>query len=219
MFERRQSEQRPHRNFVITSAGASMVVLIGGICAGGLAIAGLANAVPRLLMAIATLVFGITLLFEGGSQVARWASLQHRLGNTPMPTGGGTGGAFAAGIAGIVLGILSIIGVAPIVLCSIAIIAFGASLLLGSLVGTGLSISEMERSRFQTTASEVSAQASAATPGGKGLVGLAAVILGILALVGNAPLTLCLVGLLCLGAVILLTGTAVSVRVLELFNG
>ena len=94
------------------------------------------------------------------------------------------------------LGILALLGVSAPTLLSIAVIVFGGSFLLGIggyTTGAG--------------GTEVSA-----TSGGQIMAGLAALVLGILAVVGVSQLTLVLVALLCLGAFALFTGSSMGAR-------
>ncbi|MFT3764815.1 MAG: hypothetical protein QM820_04760 [Minicystis sp.] len=108
------------------------------------------------------------------------------------------------------LGILGLIGLATAVLIPIAVIVFGAVLLLGS--GTTANLGTLGAPvRYQRLA-DAARQASVATAGVQALAGAGAVVLGILALVGYSPMTLALVGLLVLGSAVLLSGAAVTGR-------
>jgi len=159
-------------------AGGSALAGIAGFAAIVLAILGLIDVLPLILASVAAIVVGAALLMEGGFSAAWFGGTRERF-NEYME------GAFSAelmgGIAGIVLGILALLGIAPQTLLSVAVLALGASLFLASWAG--------------------------AIAGAKLLVGLASIVLGILGLVGTVPLTLTLVAFLCLGFGTLLSGS------------
>jgi hypothetical protein len=50
------------------------------------------------------------------------------------------------------------------------------------------------------------------------MVGIGAIVLGILALLGVASMTLVFVGFLCVGAAVLLSGTALGARMLSILH-
>ncbi len=95
---------------------------------------------------------------------------------------------FLGGVTGIIMGILALLGIAPLTLLSVAVLVLGATYLFSGL----------------------SSMASSS----QGLMGVSALVLGILALIGLSPLVLVLAGLVCLGASALLHGAAIGARVL-----
>ncbi len=169
-------------------AGGSAIEAIGGIAAIVLAIIGLAGLIPGDLAAIAAIVIGASLLLQGGAVMS---SLRH------LEAGAGVGGAMSAeslgGIAAIVLGILALLGISPGILLSAAVLTLGAALLLGAgalpFAGGG-----------------------SAFAGGQAFIGIGAVVLGILAVVGIAQVTLQLVAFLVLGCGVFFAGSAVGTR-------
>ncbi len=98
--------------------------------------------------------------------------------------------ALLGGLTGVVLGVLALLGQAPETLLGAATIVFGAALLFGQF-------SHLAEADF----------------GSRAMVGIASVVLGILAVVGLTPLTLVLVALLSLGAVELFHGAANSAKI------
>ncbi len=192
------SSETIHHESVGTSslrwaASGSAMEAFGAMAGIALAIVGLAGVFPSTMAAIATIVLGAAILLEGGSY---GASQVVRTGTTEMQTArsGGISADLLGGIAGIVLGILALLGVDALTLLSVALLVFGASFLLSSF-----------------SAAEVNPMAS----GGGVLIGLGAVVLGILAVVGQASLTLVLVGLLALGVHALFSGTTFGARMLS----
>ena len=91
---------------------------------------------------------------------------------------------------------------------AIAVIVFGASLLLSS--GTTYRVDSLTSKLGQTTLTAGQTLVALAASGIQMLVGIAGIALGILALVGISTMTLILVGLLCIGGSVLISGTALS---------
>src|SRR5215469_15346098 len=121
-----------------TTALGGMLDAVGGIATVALAIIALAGLAPEVLMAIATIVFGVTLIVQAGALVSELSDISASptalaaSAATDSLSGGGVGVMFLVGVSGIVLGILALLGITPLVLCGAALIAFGAALLLGS---------------------------------------------------------------------------------------
>ena len=178
---------------------------VGGVATIVLAILGLSGVSPEYLLGIATIVFGAALVIEGTSIVADYA---HVASHSPGALQVGTGGIsaiFLAGVSGIVLGVLALLGVNAAALTSAAIIVFGSALLLSSSVTVNL---HMLKSRTGE-ASQV-LETPGETAGVKVLAGIAAVVLGILAAAGAASGKLDLIALLVLGGGILATGNGLN---------
>jgi hypothetical protein len=222
-------EGQPSTRTVEVAAGTgSMAEAFAGVGAVVLAILGLAGALPITMMAIATILLGAAILFQGGSVAAR----HYRLLGTSLRAGhaeradlevsGGMTAESLAGIAGIVLGILALLGIAPVTLCAVALIAFGGAELLGSAATSRYNAVAIEQ-RAQSESSrqllrDVVNDAVNLSAGGQVLIGVGAVVLGILALLGFVPVTLTLVGLLAIGACLLFSGSAVGARLLGVFR-
>lgn len=208
------------RRVEIAGAG-SMVVALAAAAAIVLAILGLAGALPGYMVTIATIVLGGAFLFEGGAVVARYhriardtaqPSEQHLLGGD---VGGGMTAESLAGIAGIALGILSLLGLAAYILEPVALICFGAGLLLGSAALSRLQSVQFERHGVVSDSMRsILRELGNMSIGGQVLVGIGGIVLGILALLGLAPLTLTLVGMLAVGFSLLMSGSAVGARIL-----
>jgi hypothetical protein len=186
------------------AAGRSTAEAIGGIAAVILAVVGLAGILGNLMAAIATIVIGAGILVEGWAIGAGYRQMSSS--NPTAIQGLGLSGAltaeFLGGMAGIVLGILALFRMVPDTLLAVALLVFGATLLLSSLAASQLQwrLSALGQAGAQSWATG----ALPAAHSGQLLVGLGAVVLGILAVIGLAPMTLILVGLLSLSAVMLL---------------
>jgi len=186
-------------------AGSSIAEAAAAGVAAVLAIIGLAGTQTFLMMSIATITLGGAFMLREGGIIAQ--SLRTRTRSDvfrEQVLGSGLTASTIAGITGIALGILALVDVDPSILVPAAVIVFGGALLLGNAPGSATLM-----------ASRVDTLGSVGTPGGGGemLVGMGATALGILALVGVAPLTLSLVALLALGVATFLVGGAVGAKV------
>lgn len=190
-----------------------LVDAFGGAATVVLAIVALAGTSSDMLLAIATIVFGAALLIQSGAIVSELSAMIVPEGGAALAENFGGGGlaiVFLAGTAGIVLGVLALIGIHPVMLASIAVIAFGSAVVFGG--GSVWSVFRLKQSG-QTVVSGAQIVATEIAAGSAGLQcvgGLAAIVLGILAVTGTLPAILSLVGLLIMGAAIVLTGSTLT---------
>ncbi len=191
-------------------AGGSIAEAIGGVGAVVLAILGLVGLLPHDMAAIATMAAGVALLLEGIAMAARFSDLLSESGSLSdaAKLGGGMGAELLGGVAGGILGLLALLDVVPMTLTAIAVIVFGASLLLSS--GATYRLESLASKLGQKTLMAAQMLAAVAASGVQVLVGLGGITLGIIALVGVSPMILTLVGLLSIGAAVLVTGGTVS---------
>jgi hypothetical protein len=190
---------------------------IGGIVTIVLAIIALSGIAPTMLVAVATIVFGAALLIQGGTMLSEYAHMMFPADTATSIEefgGGGISTVFLVGAAGIVLGVLALLGIYPVTLTSIAVIAFGSALVLSS--NSVWHLFRVRQSYYfrgprQLMGSEILASEMASGSAGlQCLAGLGAIVLGILAVTGTNATVLTLVGLLVLGATVLLTGSTLS---------
>jgi hypothetical protein len=186
------------------AAGRSIAEGLGAIAAVILAVIGLAGILPNLMASIAAIVIGAGILVEGWA--VGFSYHQSSSGGAASGEGMGVNGVltadFLGGMAGIVLGILALFRMVPDTLLAVALLVYGATLLLSS-IGASQTFWLMH-SLAQSGARTETPGATPAVHSGQLLVGLGAVVLGILAVIGLLPMTLVLVGLLSLAAVMLL---------------
>jgi hypothetical protein len=201
----------------------SMMEAVGGIVAMSLGILALATVAPTTLPAIAAIAIGVGLLFEGGALAAQYRRLPEEVKSgrwASIELSEGMIGLFAGGIAGASLGVLSVIGLASAVLTPIAVLVFGIALLMGSGVTARMNYLESGRRSGETMPKPHRYhRATWVATGIQILFGLAACALGVLALVGIAPLLLSTIAFLALGVACFLSGVAVSGRVLTVLRG
>jgi hypothetical protein len=197
---------------------------IGGVATIVLAVVGLAGVRPEMMAAVATIVFGVALLVEGGAMLSEYATIviPSGLRSASIENVGGVGlsSHFLAGAAGIVLGVLALLGIASVTLTSIALIAFGAALALSS--NAVWRLHELKRATLlpaegqPVTGTEILANEMASeSAGALTLAGLAAIVLGILAVSGLNPIVLTLAALIAIGATLVLTGSSLSATVVS----
>jgi hypothetical protein len=199
----------------VAAAGVSFVEATVGAGAVTLAILGLVGILPITLAAICAIALGASLLFEGGSiRMARIYSTEQR--EFEPQIAGGLGAESLAGLATLVLGILALLGVEQFTLLATSLLTLGAGLLFGSTVTfrdrsyrTGSAAGSAPPMR-----AAMAREAFHAAYGAHAMVGIAAVALGILSLLGYAVTTLVLVGMLSVGGAMLLSGVAFGSKVL-----
>jgi hypothetical protein len=191
-------------------AGGSITEGIGAVATIALAIVGLAGIYTDIVAAVATIVIGAIILMEGGlvSSAYRRLAAQGANGNQIRELGSGVTAEFFGGLAGIILGILALFGRFPPTLLAVAILVFGAAVLLGG--GTVSRLSWLLQSQHQAGAQGNNGNVNVVGTGGHTLIGLATIVLGILAIIGLAPMILIQVGLLSLGAGALFSGSTMN---------
>lgn len=196
-----------------TATYGGFVDALGGIATIVLAIIALSGVKADILLSIATIVFGAALLIQGGAMLSEFAQIETAAEASTASSGAGLSGLFLVGVAGIVLGVLALLGVHPLMLTSVAAIAFGGALVVSASAVWQLLTSRSVTSRFQgrgTMLSAIASDVAAGSSGVQGMAGLAVIVLGILAVSGTYSLVLTLVALLVAGAAIVMTGSTLS---------
>lgn len=199
------------------SGGTAVEALLGG-AAVVLAILGLVGILEFWMLTLATICAGAALLIEGLSLAGAYAKIQRESHNGDRKREAGAGGGLTAqtlgGGAGMVLGILALIGFAPMTLTAAAAIAMGGALLLGGAARGEMTLDALERGHTSYGARHSTEQAVKGAGAAMALAGIGAGVLGILVLaeVGE-PLVLTLVAMLAIGAAALLAGSAMLSRV------
>ncbi|MGD9545467.1 MAG: hypothetical protein AB7F41_13250 [Methylocystis sp.] len=215
-------------SFRETAAYGGIIDAIGGIATVIIAIVALSGVNAPLLASIATIVFGAALIVQAGAMLSEYAQIIFPAGSRTVNVEGFGGGSlavvFLAGAAGIVLGVLSLLGIEPSTLTPIAAIAFGSALVLSSNAVWQLHVLGQEslKSRGQMgdgNGEMLASEVAFGSAGIQALSGLAVIVLGILALVGVAnDLTLNLVALLVLGATVVFTGGSLNATLLSIMR-
>jgi hypothetical protein len=201
---------------LLTEGAAGIAVIV-------LAIIALAGVSAGALASIATIVIGVGLMVQAFNAAAEVSRELNASGTAATVAGRGAeiGGevviGIAAGLTGIVLGILGLVGINAPHLLPAALIVFGGALILSGAIAA--------RSRIVATAMtasgtpmQVSYHGSTAISGLEILVGFAAAILGILALLFESSGVLVLVGFIAVGAALLMVSATFSGAVVRLFT-
>lgn len=191
---------------------------IGGIATVVLAIIALSGIHQPTLAAIATIVFGAALLIQGGTMLTEYTKLMFPAGvaqPAQESAGGGLPALFMVGASGIVLGVLALLNIAAGTLVSCAVIAFGAALLVSSnsvwhLYRAKQASQQMLTQRTLSGGEILAGEMASGSAAVQCLSGVAAIVLGILAVSGIYTPLLSLVALLIMGATVLLTGSTLS---------
>lgn len=200
----------------------SVVEAALGIAVIVLSIIGIAQSGSGFLSSIAAIVLGVALMVQGGAVAAEYSKLLSTV------TGGALGALqlgssvtaeMLAGLATIVLGILGLIGFAPVILISAAVITVGASLLLSIGGLQRLNSVKVQAAGLTELAQKTAEAAVAGAVTTQLLAGTAAIVLGILALtIPTHGAILMLVALLVLGAAVAISGTTLTGRMLRMFE-
>ncbi|QGM94933.1 hypothetical protein [Methylocystis rosea] len=209
-------------------AYGGLIDAIGGVATIVLVICGLVGIAPPMMVAIATIVFGVALLIQGGAMLSEYMQVVFpggvRTASVEQMGGNSLALVFLVGAAGIVLGVLSLLGISAAILTPVAAIGYGTALLLSSNAVWRLYVLRRASAQMETAigqsqhvgAEMLASEMASGSAGIQALAGLAAIVLGILALAGSPnDLTLNLVALLALGSTIVLTGSTLSATVLS----
>jgi hypothetical protein len=211
-----QAQLHEHaRQWETTTLKTEILLACGAVV---LSILGLAGIFPTDLAAITVIALGVVLGCQGTNVVLRYTELLYEPGVNPNPrameVGRGITAEFLGGLAGVVLGILALLRIAPMTLMSAAVITYGGTLLLTSNESVLLTLSgKADEVVHQLMHSMGRASASAQV-----LTGVGALALGILGLVGIAPTIMILVALLATGTSMLLRSSFASGLLLDLLR-
>jgi tetratricopeptide (TPR) repeat protein len=204
-----------------SSTGSPLAQSIGGLAAIILAILGLFDICSHYMLAIAALMIGAALVFQGGTISMEYSNLLSRTSHTKLenaPVGGAMSIEVLAGVAGIVLGVLALVTVSPDVLLPVAVIVFGVALIGGSGEATRLHSLKLKQSGADGRLQQIARESLSVGTSTQVLIGLGGVVLGILALIGYDWTVLTVVALLAFGIAVLRGSTAVLKRMTTLFH-
>jgi hypothetical protein len=205
----RASEVEPIGLLTEGAAGIAVIVL---------AVVALAGVSAVALASIAAIVIGVGLTvqaFNSAAEEARVMAPSTGVSAQDATLGGEVMVDCMCGLTGIVLGILALVGIAAAHLLPAALIVFGGCLLLGGMMSMRPRTLRVTSAGADTQI--VSYQGSAAAGGIEILIGLAAIVLGILSVIMAPSGVLVLVGFLAIGAALLMVSATFSGAVLRLF--
>lgn len=202
-------------------AGGSSLEMFGGLTAFVVALIGFAF-LPFQMAGVATIAIGVALFAQGTAIASRWREALRRIEGTRdaprierQEIASGVSTEVFAGIVGVVLGIVALAGVRPLVVLPASLIVFGGALLLGGAAQPDLVYLAPERN---PRAARITYNAIQASGGIMVLAGVAAAVIGILALLEVGPvLMLTLVGQLAIAGALVFAGGALTARLLHRF--
>lgn len=192
-----------------------------GICAIAIAIVGLFAVLPLYMAGIAAIAVGVAFFLDGFASIAKYRIVPPEVAQRPfdmIQLGWGTTAEFLGGAAGIVLGILALMDVYPLVLIPICALIYGITLIFTSAMTAWLNETRIEQQPQEEPQRIVAREAVVVTADIQIFVGLAALVLGILSLLGIYPLVLSLTALLAVAFSDLFSGTALVGRVVNLLR-
>ncbi len=210
----------------VESSGAA-VEAVGGLGVIVLSILGLIGLAPDYLGPIAGIVFGVSVLTQGTAIAAEHASLFSKVAGTSfreIELGSGMTAEIMAGGAAIVLGVLSLLQISTDILLPALVIAGGAAVMLTAGSVRRLNDLKLEAAESEDSAQRIMRATTSGAAASQVLAGIAAVVLGIIALASTSTaatatwMTLSLVGLLVLGASIVMSGGSLTGRFVQMIS-
>jgi hypothetical protein len=198
---------------LLTEGAAGMAVIV-------LAIIALAGVSADALTSIAAIVIGVGLMvqaFNSAAEHSKMMTANAATGAHAAELGGDVMVDCMSGRSGIVLGILALVGINAVHLLPPALIVFGGALLVGGAASMRPRTT-LSASSSGSEAMSVTYQGSPAASGMEILIGLAAIVLGILSLLMAGTWVLVLVGFIAVGAALLLASATFNGAVMRLFT-
>ncbi len=209
-------ERRPLKTITRGTAVEGVV----GLAAAVLSIVGLAGMYPETFLPVSIVVLGAAMIIEARMVIRRFYSVMRELGEVQgsRTTSGGMSIEILAGIAGVTMGLLALMGVNPAMLCSSAVLVFGAAVLFS--IGTITMINSIIASGFSKNPllRGMAASVYAASSDVRVLVGMGTLTLGIIAVVGIHSQTLAQVGVLAVGGSLFLETFALGEKLADMFQ-
>lgn len=203
------------RRDTVTGIGTEAVAAVGA-AAAVLGILGLAGVLPAVLAEVAVVLVGASFIAAHGNAAGRYEPAltpAERQELHTLPLAGGVTTEFVGGLAGAVMGLLALLGVASTPLLAIAVIVLGAVAIMSGRSHDRMSALVIETADVSPRVKTIAREASSASLGALMLIGMGAAALGILALVITTnALSLVLVASLGLGFGILLEAATRSAR-------
>ena len=194
---------------LLTEGAAGIAVIV-------LAVIALAGTSSSALASIVTILVGVSLMVQAFTSAVENSKVT-AADAAPIPDLGGEVMVDGlSGFTGIVLGILALVGMNAPYLVPSALIVFGGALLLSGAIGLRPRASQSAAPGGQTQV--VSYQSSAAASGVEILIGIAAIVLGILSLTFVGSWVLALVGFIAVGAALLMVSATFGGTMMRLFT-
>lgn len=184
-------------------ASGSSFEMFSALVALVMAILAIAGYFPIYLAAIATVAIGFALLAQGGTVAARWRKAARVAGSEHGEAMSVTT-EMLGGLIAVILGLLALVDVAPMTLLPAAALVLGISVLLGGPAQPDL----VDAAPTASSLGAVRTRSAVRSSGGVMVIGgLLAIVLGVLAATGMAPvLPLTLIALVCVAVALVIAG-------------
>ncbi len=202
-------------------SGGFAVEGVAGLIGIVLAILGLLNILPQMFLPIAAIVLGAAFLLNGGAVASRFSKLLNETAKGRFETSEWSIGLtteFIGGIAAVILGILTLLHIDVVVLMPIAAIVFGVTLLSSSGITARLNDLQLPKTPDYEAFREVARESLKLATGIEILLGLSALVLGIIAVTGVGWMTLSFVAFLCVGVANVASGGAVMAKMMGVMH-
>ncbi|MCF7892455.1 MAG: hypothetical protein K9L96_05730 [Candidatus Omnitrophica bacterium] len=214
-------EAYKNRPSMISVLSGSAMQAIAGITAVILSILGLAKIQPYLMLYVSAIVLGVALMLKGAAIASYLRELIERTEEKNIfqkaEFTSGVGAETLGGGTTIILAIISLIrmrNTGSLTLMAVAAIVLGAAVVISSSVNLRLNTLAIS-DEFGETTRRLIKDINRGAADTQLVAGIAAIILGVLALLQFVPLTLIFVAILIIGAVNLFTGTALGGRIIS----
>jgi hypothetical protein len=197
--------------------GVTIDETIGGLALVVLGILALANVAPPILNSIATIIAGVALMVVSaglGLELTRAVTRSAGSSLNASEAGSGFNAGALGGLAGIVLGILALVGVETPYLVAIALIVFGGSVLFDYMTTVQVRAMKMLTEESTEHSARMAMSLASSTSMATLMAGVGLITLGILALSGLASEVLVAVALLSLGAYLFVEASSVIGRMM-----
>ncbi|MCE5230457.1 hypothetical protein LLG95_12805 [bacterium] len=214
-FNATHHDERMTRDFI--GAGSAIAVLLG-ICSAAICISSLMSFYSVAYASLATILVGLALLIEGGSVVARSRKLVSGSEDIGWAISSENAVLSLVGIIGIVLGIMAWSRFDQVTLLAVASVIMGSGVLIESSSESLLGRLRLASYRTREPVERYTHQAVRASAGIDLVIGLAAMVLGVMALTGYASFTMIFVSMLTLSVGVLLGNLAIAGRFFGAFR-
>jgi hypothetical protein len=199
-------ELRPTQITRRSAFGGSTAEALLGLAAVVLSILAIAGVLVVPLAAIAVITVAAALLFESAA-IATGPGASDESEAARAMAFSGAGADLVTGMAALILGVLALIGIGPLTLLPVSILVLGAGLLFS---GASMIIEQLRS--YATAEVDRAQNAISGAASIHVIVGAGALILGVLGVVGPAPILVTLIGTMSVGFSLLLSGAALGAR-------
>jgi hypothetical protein len=212
--------------FMSLMVTGATIASMAGLTAVVLAILGLSGVLPAYMLPVAGIVLGLAFLTLGAVGVA-WARMfrfvEHETSRDRLVFSGGLAAVWTAGLAAVVLGILNFAFLGDVRFAAVAVILLGLGLLWHSGIMRRVShftyYVAYQGVEGRRPSGPYALNALSLAPVRDFLVGTGGVILGILAMMSIAPVTLAFVALLIIGGALGATASTICGAALTTLKG